>query len=110
MAILSHRTELQLDGKELLSLADIRGTQLTCVDGSVWLTLDHDLRDVFLNPGDSFVVDRDGTTLLYALAPARLRIENFADAATLSAGWRRAVARAAQRLTAAVLPARLAGA
>ena len=110
MAILTHSTELQLAGEELLTLADIRGTRLTCVDGSVWLTLDLDLRDVFLHPGDSFVVDRDGTTLLHALVPARLRVESFGDAATLSGGWKRAAARVAHRLLVTVLPARLAGA
>lgn len=110
MATLTHRTELQLAGEELFTLQDIRGTRLTCVDGSVWLTLDGDLRDVFLHPGDSFVVDRDGTTLMHALAPARLRIETFSDAATLSGNWRLVAARVGQRLLAAVSPSRLAGA
>jgi len=100
MATVTQRTELHLAGEELLALADIRGTRLTVVDGSVWLTQDRDLRDVFLNPGESFVVDRDGVTLLHALAPARLSVETFGDTARIapSRGWRRAAARLWRRL------------
>ena len=106
MATLTHRTEVQLSNEELLGLEDIRGTRLTVVDGSVWLTLDHDLRDIFLNPGESFVVDRNGLTLLHALAPARLSVETYGDAAVLapSAGLRLAIAALRRRLVAAVSP------
>ena len=110
MATLTHRTELQLAAEELLSLADIRGARLRCVEGSVWLTLDHDLRDIFLNPGDSFVVDRDGATLLHALSPTRLSIESRRDAAARGGPgpWRSVIAALRRRLqsTAQPLPAR----
>jgi hypothetical protein len=105
MATLTHRTEVQLAREEFLVLKDIRGTTLRCLDGSVWLTLDHDVRDIVLEPGDSFVVDRDGGTLLYALAPARLHVETYADAAALSlSGWRLAIAALRRRLVAGALP------
>jgi hypothetical protein len=112
MATVTHRTELQLAGEELLALADIRGARLRCVDGSVWLTLDRDSRDVFLSPGDSFVVDRDGVTLLHALAPTRLQVETCSEAAVLSpvVGWRAAMAQFTRRMCAGLLPSRLAGA
>jgi hypothetical protein len=108
MATLTQRTELELAAEELLALHDARGTRLRLVEGSVWLTLDHDLRDVFLGPGKSFVVDRDGVTLLHALAPTRLLVESAADAAVLLpwSGWRRAVASLARRL---LLPASRSG-
>lgn len=112
MATLTYGTELQLAGEELLGLADIRGARVRCVEGSVWLTLERDLRDIFLNAGESFVVDRDGLTLLHALAPARLRVEVAGDAARLAARGGRplAAARWLRRVLAAVAPARLAGA
>jgi hypothetical protein len=80
MATLTHRTEMQLAGQEILALHDIGGTRLHCVEGSVWITLDRDLRDIFLDPGESFTVDRGGVTLVYALAPARVSVENTRDA------------------------------
>jgi hypothetical protein len=112
MATLTHRIELQLGGDEVLPLADIRGRRLCCIDGTVWITLDRDLRDIFLRPGESFVVDRNGVTLLHALAPARLRLDAVAGAAVPAAtrGWRRALARAVARLLPARAPASLAGA
>jgi len=81
MATLTHRTEMQLAGQEILALDDIGGTRLHCVEGSVWITLDRDLRDICLNPGDSFVVDRRGVTLVHALVPARVSVEQTRDIA-----------------------------
>ena len=111
MATLTHRIDLQLGGDELLPLTDIRGRRLCCVDGSVWITLDHDPRDIVLSPGDSFVVDRDGVTLLHALSPARLRLDAGGTVAALAMtrGWRRALARAARRLLPGRSPASLVG-
>lgn len=112
MATLTHRTELQLAKQELLGLDDLRGTRLLCIEGNVWLTLDRDLRDIFLKPGDSFVVDRDGVTLLHALAPTRLQIEGGAQAEAHppASGWRSAVAGLARRLLLPASPSGLAGA
>lgn len=81
MATLTHRTEMQMAGREILALDRIEGTRLHCLEGSVWITLDHDLRDIFLKPGDSFVVDRGGVTLVHALVPARVSVEQTRDAA-----------------------------
>ena len=53
-----------------LALRDIRGRVVTCVSGSVWMTMEGDPRDVVLASGNSFVVDRDGLTLLAAQAPS----------------------------------------
>lgn len=81
MATLTHRTEMQLAGQEIVTLNDIGGTRLHCLEGSVWITLDCDLRDIVLNPGESFVVDRGGVTLLHALVPARVSVEHTRNAA-----------------------------
>lgn len=110
MATLIQRTELQMAAAELLALDGIRGTRLRCVEGSVWLTLDGDPRDVFLHPGDDFVVDRGGATLLHALAPTRLEVVRQDAVPLAPAGrWRGALAHLARRLYAALSPSRLAG-
>jgi hypothetical protein len=81
MATLTHRTDMQLAAQEILALDDVAGMRLHCLEGSVWITLDRDLRDIFLGPGDSFTVDRGGATLLHALVPARVSVEQSRDAA-----------------------------
>ena len=40
----------------------------------MWLTMEGDRRDVVLNPGASFVVDRDGLTLLAAQQPSTVQV------------------------------------
>lgn len=57
-----------------LALRDIRGRVVTCVSGSVWMTMKGDPRDIVLAPGVSFVVDRDGVTLLAAQAPSVVEV------------------------------------
>ncbi|MDQ6629400.1 MAG: DUF2917 domain-containing protein [Pseudomonadota bacterium] len=47
------------------------GRRVECVGGSIWITQDGDLRDVVLAPGDRFDFDRQGDSLLSALADSR---------------------------------------
>ena len=51
---------------ELVQLDGARGTALRVARGMLWITLENDLRDVVLAPGDTFTVDRDGLTLIEA--------------------------------------------
>jgi hypothetical protein len=105
MATLTHRIEVHLAADELLPLAEIRGTRLRCIEGNLWLTLDRDRRDIFLAPGESFVVDGDGVALLQALAPTRLAVETCRDAAALGgSGWLRSAVAALRRLHLAASP------
>jgi hypothetical protein len=55
-----------LDRGELVQLDGARGTALRVTRGMLWITLENDLRDVVLAPGDTFTVDRDGLTLIEA--------------------------------------------
>lgn len=48
---------------------------LACLSGTLWATLDDDLRDIVLEPGDSWIVPVGKRCLLYALDAAELRIE-----------------------------------
>lgn len=49
-----------------LVLRDAHGSTVTCVSGRLWLTMEGDTRDVILEPGTAFTVDRDGVTILAA--------------------------------------------
>jgi hypothetical protein len=50
-----------------------RGQQtLFCLQGSVWVTQECDIRDYVLEEGDAFLVTLPGLVLVRALAPARI--------------------------------------
>ena len=51
-----------------------KGLQITAVAGAVWLTQDGDPRDVVLTKGQSFILDRHGRTVVYALKDAAIAV------------------------------------
>lgn len=59
---------------KILEVKQPLGVTIECLEGSVWVTLDGDSRDVVLDAGQSFVVDRNQRTLLQALDAARVRL------------------------------------
>ena len=65
---------LTLPRDGLIALRDARGTQVTSLEGALWITQDHQEGDVILERGQSFTVDRPGLTLVMALTPASLRL------------------------------------
>ena len=55
-----------LDHEEVIGLDRARGTTLRVTRGTLWITFEHDTRDVVLTAGDTFVIDRGGLTLIQA--------------------------------------------
>jgi hypothetical protein len=49
-----------------------RGLRVTVVSGTVWLTQARDARDLILSRGQSFVLDRKGRAVAYALKDAAI--------------------------------------
>ena len=49
-----------------------RQQTLFCLQGSVWITQECDIRDYVLEEGDAFVVTLPGLVLVRALTPARI--------------------------------------
>lgn len=60
----------QLAHRTVFSIPDASAVQVRCTAGTLWLTLDHDPRDVILAAGESFVTTEHRRALLYALEPA----------------------------------------
>ena len=56
----------ELAPNELVKLDEARGTTLRVTRGSLWITLEDDTRDIVLEAGDSYVIDRGGLTLVEA--------------------------------------------
>ena len=61
---------LRLEARRLYEIQDAAAVSIRCLQGSLWLTLDHDPRDIVLEPGDSFDSPAHRRCLLYALEPA----------------------------------------
>jgi hypothetical protein len=51
---------------ELVKLDGARGTTLRVTHGTLWITLENDTRDIVLEAGDVFTIDRGGLTLVEA--------------------------------------------
>jgi len=57
MWINTSHARLPLTARRALRLTRAHGTQVRAVDGTVWITIDNDPRDIVLDAGESFIVD-----------------------------------------------------
>ena len=78
------RTFLTIVVRRVERLGRLPGRRIACLSGIAWLTLDGDVRDIVLRPGESFDIDRDSPVLVCALngGPARVELGAPAPAAT----------------------------
>lgn len=51
-----------------------KGQQITCLAGLVWVTQANDSRDILLGKGQSFIVDRKGLTVVFALKESAIAV------------------------------------
>ncbi|MBS0320384.1 MAG: DUF2917 domain-containing protein [Proteobacteria bacterium] len=68
-----YATNVELPGRQSLALADIGGTALAVTRGTLWVTQENDAQDVVLRPGDVWMVERDGLTVIEAQNDASFR-------------------------------------
>ena len=72
-----HELEIQpirLPARSVHRLEAAKGQQITCLDGVVWLTQARDHRDIVLTRGHTFIIDRKGLAVLFALKDAAIAI------------------------------------
>ena len=74
MACFDYGAAIDLDTRETVTLNDARGTTLRVAQGTLWITQEGDPQDVVLRTGDTWVVERDGMTVLEAQGAARFCI------------------------------------
>ena len=65
---------LQLTRGQTLKILDAVGSTIYAREGSVWITEENSRKDVVLEPGNCFRVDRPGTTLVQAFADASIAL------------------------------------
>lgn len=68
-------SNLNLAQRALYSIPDAAGVELSCREGTVWVTLDNDTRDYVLEAGQSFSTPEHRRALVYAIEPSRVGLE-----------------------------------
>ncbi|HEY6511295.1 MAG TPA: DUF2917 domain-containing protein [Burkholderiaceae bacterium] len=61
-----------LTAGSILRVRDGQGRAIVVFEGRVWITLEDDPRDIVLDAGESFSVDRQGLTLVQACRDSKL--------------------------------------
>ena len=70
MACFEHGTIIELDARDVVKLPDVRSATLCVTRGTLWITQEGDPQDVVLRAGDTWVVERDGLTIVEAQGDA----------------------------------------
>jgi hypothetical protein len=67
---------LHLRDRQAINMQDAAGWTVTALAGSVWITQEGDNRDIALNKGESFTVERSGSTLVSPFGDARICVSH----------------------------------
>lgn len=75
MWIATEHTRLQIDRGQSTRLVGTRHAWLRSAEGTLWITLDDDPRDIVLEAGEGFAIERGDQLLVCALGgPALLEL------------------------------------
>lgn len=74
MKIQLSQSEIGLSKRQTLRLTDGAGVRIEARSGAVWVTQDHDRRDIVLGPGESFTLDGRGLAIVQAFEPSCIRL------------------------------------
>lgn len=70
----SNHFDLNLEASALFNVPDAAGIHIVCREGTVWITLDNDLRDYVLEAGDTFDNAEHNRAVIYAMQPSRIEV------------------------------------
>ena len=65
---------IALEARTVHRIDNGKGIQVTCVKGVVWVTQEHDSRDIILAAGQSIVLDRRGLAVVLAFKHALITV------------------------------------
>jgi len=68
--------EISLTARGIHRIEDGAGTLIECLSGVLWITQNGDQRDITLEGGQRFWLDRDGLAIVYGLEAARFRVQH----------------------------------
>jgi hypothetical protein len=65
---------IRLAARSVHRLDGAKGQQITSLAGVVWVTQANDNRDIILSKGQSFIIDRKGLTVVFALKDSAIAV------------------------------------
>ena len=74
MNVSSTSADIVLARGEILNLDGAEGARITSLGGTVWITQDGDLRDIVLQDGEAFELDRPTQAIVQAFELAKVSI------------------------------------
>jgi hypothetical protein len=74
-AMLPGTQPITLSPRGIYRIEDGAGALIECLSGALWITQHGDHRDITLERGQSFQLDRGGLAIVYGLDAARFRLE-----------------------------------
>lgn len=74
MARIVQETRFELADGELLALERIKGRELACRSGELWITVDGRAEDIILGPGQRWLADEHATVVVSALKDSLLAV------------------------------------
>jgi hypothetical protein len=66
-----HPASIQLHKGEIRRLHGQPGQRIEALAGCLWITMDNDLRDIVIDAGEGFSIDRSGEAFISAFDDAR---------------------------------------
>ena len=73
MQVRPQRLSMSLPKKAIFTLPDAHEVDIECQSGVLWITIDHDPRDIVLEPGEHFRSASHERALVAALQPSCVR-------------------------------------
>ncbi len=71
VATIGKRIAFSADEKELMVLVDIAGSELKCLQGTLWVTQEDRPKDITWTEGESTRIVQSGKTLVYSITATR---------------------------------------
>jgi len=75
MLPLINQDPIALGARSIHRIDDGAGLLIECLSGALWITQHGDYRDVILERGQAFRLDRNGLAVVYSLEAASFRVE-----------------------------------
>ena len=89
MKICTAASRLIFTAGQTATLRNARGTRIECLSGALWLTQDRDARDIVLDPGGAFTLDRRGEAVVHALKQSIVLVTEARAPGPAAPAWRR---------------------
>ena len=90
MNLTFRKAHVDLDRDGSIRLRDAAGVHILCLSGAIWVTQHLDIRDIVVLAGEALDIDRPGVTLVNAIEPSRIVLDDANAKTNASLTWGKA--------------------